>query len=58
MLHEAAGSGGVGGGKEEVKPQGKEERCHCFDGFSYSGTEINYSPEACMVPWINGACSR
>lgn len=23
-----------------------------FDGFSYSSTEINYSPEACMVPGL------
>lgn len=27
----------------------KEVRCHCFDGFSYSSTEINYSAEPCMV---------
>lgn len=27
----------------------REVRCRCFDGFSYSSTEINYSAEPCMV---------
>lgn len=40
-----------GTGEERGKEEGIERElgCHCFDRFSYSSSEINYSAEACMV---------